>query len=71
MAINEEARSPEGIGWFQGHVQELRRVVWPTRAELFRMTSVVVFTVFAISLFIAAVDGVLDLVAKGFYGSGS
>ena len=71
MAINEEPRAPEGIGWFQGHVQELRRVVWPTRQELLRMTGVVVFTVVALALFIAAVDALLDLVAKNFYGSGT
>ena len=71
MAINEEARQPEGIGWFQGHVQELRRVVWPTRQELFRMTGVVVFTVVVIALFIGAADALLDLGAKQFYGSGT
>jgi preprotein translocase subunit SecE len=50
--------------WF-----ELRRVVWPTRQELIRMTIVVVVTVITIATFIAIVDALLQQVFKVFYGA--
>ena len=50
---------------------ELRRVVWPTRQELFRMTGIVVGTVVVISLFIAGIDALLFKVTGLLYGSSS
>jgi preprotein translocase subunit SecE len=50
---------------------ELRRVVWPTRQELLRMTGIVVGTVVVISLFIAAVDAGLFRITTFLYGSSS
>ncbi|MEA2646101.1 MAG: SecE/Sec61-gamma subunit of protein translocation complex [Chloroflexota bacterium] len=48
---------------------ELRRVVWPTRQELLRMTGIVVGTVVVISLFIAGIDALLFRVTTFLYGS--
>jgi preprotein translocase SecE subunit len=64
-AAEQEVR----IGYLAGTVQELRRVVWPTRQELLRMTTVVVFTVAAIAAFIGAVDALLAYITKPLYGS--
>ncbi len=48
--------------------EELRKVVWPSPAELYRYTLVVVATVVVISLFIGAVDwGVGELVKRYVY----
>ena len=49
-------------------IMELRRVVWPTRDELLRMTGVVVVTVVAIALFIAAIDALLTKGTGFLYG---
>ncbi len=45
---------------------ELRKVVWPTPAELYRYTLVVIFTVLVLGLFIGGADYVLGQLSKGF-----
>jgi preprotein translocase subunit SecE len=50
-------------------VMELRRVVWPTRQELFRMTGVVIATVLVVALFIAGIDALLTRGTTFLYGS--
>jgi len=47
-------------------LDELRKVVWPTPAELYRYTLVVVITVFVIAGFIGAVDFGLSEIARRF-----
>jgi preprotein translocase subunit SecE len=44
--------------------EELRKVVWPTPAELYRYTLVVIFTVVILGTFIGGVDYILGEVAK-------
>ena len=44
--------------------EELRKVVWPTPAELYRYTLVVIFTVVLLGTFIGGVDYLLGEVAK-------
>jgi preprotein translocase subunit SecE len=51
-----EEQPPVVVGFLRGVVDELRKVVWPTWAELYRYTVVVVVTVVIIGLFIGAVD---------------
>ena len=51
-------------------MQELRRVVWPTREELLRMTAVVIGTVVVVATFIAIVDAILTKAAVIIYGGG-
>jgi preprotein translocase subunit SecE len=57
------------IGYLAGTVQELRKVIWPTREELLRMTAVVVFTVAAVAAFIGVIDSFLTYISKPLYGS--
>ena len=48
---------------------ELRKVVWPTWAELYRYTLVVIVTVIVIGGFIGGVDYALGAIAKKYiYG---
>ncbi|GAC1668570.1 MAG: hypothetical protein PVS3B2_08270 [Candidatus Dormibacteraceae bacterium] len=44
--------------------EELRKVVWPTPAELYRYTLVVIFTVVLLGTFIGGVDFLLEQLAK-------
>jgi preprotein translocase subunit SecE len=44
---------------------ELRKVVWPTPAELYRYTLVVIFTVIFLGLFIGGTDYLVGQIAKG------
>jgi preprotein translocase subunit SecE len=51
-------------------MEELRKVVWPTAAELYRYTIVVISTVVVISLFIGVVDfGVGEMVKRFVYNA--
>jgi preprotein translocase subunit SecE len=43
---------------------ELRKVVWPTPAELYRYTLVVIFTVVLLGAFIGGTDYILGALAK-------
>jgi preprotein translocase subunit SecE len=72
MAKREDEPSyiePANMGYFRATISELGRVVWPTRQELIRMTSVVVGTVLAISVFIALIDLVLGKGTNFLYGA--
>lgn len=44
--------------------QELNKVTWPSRSELFQSTGVVIFTVMAMALFIGAIDFVLSMIMR-------
>ena len=50
--------------------EELRKVVWPTPAELYRYTLVVIFTVVLLGTFIGGVDFLLEQLAKRVIYSG-
>jgi preprotein translocase subunit SecE len=73
MALPSEGGRPEEPttrgGFLQDTIAELGRVVWPTREELFRMTGVVLVTVTAIALYIAAIDAILTQITKPLYGA--
>ena len=47
--------------------QELRKVVWPTWPELWRMTGIVIVTVAAIGTFLGLVDLALSRLFVVFY----
>ncbi|MGH7761455.1 MAG: preprotein translocase subunit SecE [Candidatus Dormibacteraceae bacterium] len=51
--------------------EELRKVVWPTGAELYRYTLVVIFTVLVLGTFIGGTDYLLSAVAKRVIYNGS
>ena len=71
QVASQEPKGPEGgpeLGrGFRAVIYELRRVVWPTRRELFRMTMIVVVTVLAIATFIGVVDALLAAVFNAVY----
>ena len=57
MALTATRRQDNRLTTFlRDTVEELRKVVWPTPAELYRYTVVVVVTVIIIASFIGAVD---------------
>lgn len=71
MATEEESNAYEasmGTG-IRAIFVELGRVVWPSREELFRMTSVVIGFLIVISGFIAIVDVGLGKFQNVIYGS--
>lgn len=47
--------------------QELRKVSWPTRTELIRMTQIVILTVIIFAMLIGLADLVLSVVVKQLY----
>ena len=51
--------------------EELRKVVWPTGAELYRYTLVVIFTVILLGAFIGGTDYLLSEFAKRVIYNGS
>jgi preprotein translocase subunit SecE len=56
--------------FFRDTYEELRKVVWPTPAELYRYTIVVVVTVVVISAFIGLVDLSLGYFTQRYIYSG-
>lgn len=72
MAIQARRRAPAPepevgvLRFLRETVEELRKVVWPTPAELYRYTLVVVVTVVVMAAFIAAVDAALQELGRRF-----
>jgi len=61
----DEPTSQPGIGHFLRDVyDELRKVIWPTGAELYRYTLVVIFTVILLGVFIGGTDYFVSEAAK-------
>jgi len=57
--------------YFRGVWDELKKVVWPTRDELWRMTGIVVATVILFAAVIGGADYLLSLGVKQVYTSSS
>ena len=45
-------------------IAELRKVVWPTRDEAIRLTSIVIVVIIAMALFLGGIDYVLNLIVR-------
>jgi preprotein translocase subunit SecE len=76
MAVTARRRSgaPEPqlgvIRFFRETFDELRKVVWPTPAELYRYTLIVLITVVVLAAFIGAVDyGLRELTRRFVYSA--
>ena len=76
MAVSARRRSgaPEPqlgvIRFFRETFDELRKVVWPTPAELYRYTLIVLVTVVVLAAFVGAVDyGLRALTTKFIYSA--
>jgi len=63
-------RPERGDNYFKEVYQELRKVSWPTRGELLRMTQVVLATVVLFSVVIGLADLILSVVVKQLYTQG-
>ena len=55
--------------YFRGVWEELKKVQWPTRTELWRMTGVVIATVILFAVLIGGADYILGLGVKQLYSS--
>jgi preprotein translocase subunit SecE len=51
-------------GYLRGVWEELKKVVWPTREELLRMTGIVIATVIIFALLVGGADYILSLGVK-------
>jgi preprotein translocase subunit SecE len=59
-----------GGNYFKEVYLELRKVTWPTRAELLKMTQVVIATVILFACIIGAADLVMSIAVKQLYVQG-
>ena len=57
------------LAYFQGVWDELRKVQWPNREELLRMTGIVIATVILFGVLIGGTDYILSLGVKQLYTS--
>jgi preprotein translocase SecE subunit len=57
------------VGYFRGVWEELKKVVWPARDELARMTGIVIATVVLFGVLIGGADYLLSLGVKPLYTS--
>jgi preprotein translocase subunit SecE len=51
-------------------VAELRKVIWPTRRELITYTTVVIFFVTALTIYVSILDGAFGRLVLWVFGSG-
>ena len=65
------ANRPGLVEYFRGVWDELKKVVWPGRDELLRMTGIVLATVILFAALIGAADFLLSLGVKQLYTSSS
>lgn len=57
------------FGFIRDIIDELKKVVWPTRRELFRLTLMVIVICVAVGLFLGLLDfGFSELFTKVFLG---
>jgi preprotein translocase subunit SecE len=59
------------LEYFRGVAEELRKVVWPERPELLRMTGIVIATVLLFGALIGGTDYLLSLGVSHVYSSSS
>jgi preprotein translocase subunit SecE len=55
-------------GFIQETKQELNKVTWPSRSELWQATALVIFTTFLLAFFVGAVDSVLSIAMRLILG---
>ncbi|HEX9741054.1 MAG TPA: preprotein translocase subunit SecE [Ignavibacteriaceae bacterium] len=55
------------IGFFEDVVKEMKKVTWPTKAELKESTTVVIVVCLVISAFTYVIDMIINQVLKGIF----
>jgi preprotein translocase subunit SecE len=56
------------IGFFEDVVKEMKKVTWPTQAELKESTMVVIVVCLILAAFTYVIDMAVQLVFKGMFG---
>ena len=56
------------IGFFEDVVKEMKKVTWPTQAELKESTVVVIVVCLILAAFTYIIDMAVQLVFKGMFG---
>ena len=71
-AAARKAPSVAGLGeYLRGVREELRKAVWPTRAELIKLTQVVLAVITIVAIFCGALDALLSWVTSRLLGYGA
>ncbi len=55
-------------GFIQETKQELNKVTWPSRSELWQATALVIFTTFVMAFFIGTIDSLLSVLMRIILG---
>ncbi len=55
------------IGFFQDVVKEMKKVTWPTKAELMESTKIVIVVCIVLALFTYVIDIIINQVFKGIF----
>jgi preprotein translocase subunit SecE len=58
------------VEYLRGVREELRKAVWPTRAELIRLTQVVLAVIAVVAIYCGALDAVLSFITSRWLGYG-
>ena len=54
-------------GFFEDVVKEMKKVTWPTKAELFESTKVVIIVCIILAGFTYVIDMIINQVIKGIF----
>jgi preprotein translocase subunit SecE len=57
---------PSPLRFFRETYEELRKVSWPTPAELYRYTLIVIVTVVVLAAYVGAIDWALNYLAQHY-----
>lgn len=55
------------IGFFQDVIKEMKKVTWPTKAELFESTKVVIIVCLVLAGFTYVIDMAISMALKGIF----
>ncbi|HQF43128.1 MAG TPA: preprotein translocase subunit SecE [Ignavibacteriaceae bacterium] len=55
------------INFFQDVIKEMRKVTWPTKAELLESTKIVIVVCIVLALFTYVIDIIINQVFKGIF----
>ena len=67
-AVADAPKEGFNLGRYLSEVQtELKKAEWPTRAELIRLTQVVLTLIFIVAIYCGGLDGLLGLVTNRLF----
>ncbi|MDT3697710.1 MAG: preprotein translocase subunit SecE [Ignavibacterium sp.] len=55
------------INFFQDVIKEMKKVTWPTKAELIESTKIVIVVCIVLALFTYVIDIIINQVFKGIF----